>query len=154
MTTVQDLFEVHLSVEDLDRSVAFYGDRLGLPLARRFPEREVAFFWLGAPGNAMLGLWRRDEAAHAPRQHTAFRVPEAEVLAAPAALRAAGITPLDFDREPTTEPVVLAWMPAVSVYFLDPDGHLLEYLAMLDAPPKPEIGVVTWSAWRRIVGAG
>jgi hypothetical protein len=26
---------------------------------------------------------------------------------------------------------------------------MLEYLAMLDAPPRPEAGVVTWSDWAR-----
>jgi lactoylglutathione lyase len=35
------------------------------------------------------------------------------------------------------------------VYFLDPDGHQLEFLAMLDAPPHPELGIVSWSDWVR-----
>ena len=38
-------------------------------------------------------------------------------------------------------------MPAAAVYFRDPDGHLLEYLAMLDGPPDPERGITTWSEW-------
>jgi lactoylglutathione lyase len=38
-------------------------------------------------------------------------------------------------------------MPAAAVYFRDPDGHLLEYLAMLDAPPRPDDGIVSWSRW-------
>ena len=46
-----------------------------------------------------------------------------------------------------TEPIVLAWMPAVAVYFLDPDGHLLEYIAMLEGEPRPDEGVVEWHAW-------
>ena len=54
---ITDLFEAHLTVSQLDRAVAFYKDLLGLPLARVFPERKVAFFWIGAPGKAMLGLW-------------------------------------------------------------------------------------------------
>jgi lactoylglutathione lyase len=45
--------------------------------------------------------------------------------------------------------VVLAWMPAVAVYFQDPDGNLLEFLSMLDEPPAPDVGVVSWSQWRR-----
>jgi hypothetical protein len=32
-------------------------------------------------------------------------------------------------------------------YFRDPDGHLLDYLAMLDGNPRPECGVVSWSRW-------
>jgi lactoylglutathione lyase len=38
-------------------------------------------------------------------------------------------------------------MPAAAVYFRDPDGHLLEYLAMLDEEPRPDSGVVSWSQW-------
>jgi len=70
-----------------------------------------------------------------------------DVLAAPQALRSAGVTPRDFDGQPTDEPVVIGWMPAACVYFHDPDGHLLEYVAMLPDPPRPECGVMSWHAW-------
>ena len=79
--------------------------------------------------------------------HTAFGSSLAQVLAAPGALRTAGVTPLDFDGQPTDEPVVIAWMPAASVFFRDPDGHLLEYIAMLPGPPRPHLGVVPWHEW-------
>jgi lactoylglutathione lyase len=74
--------------------------------------------------------------------HIAFRAPLADVVAAPDTLRSAGITPLDFDGRSTDQPVVLAWMPAASVFFRDPDGHLLEYIAMLPHEPRPDYGVV------------
>ena len=48
----------------------------------------------------------------------------------------------------TYEPIVLAWMPAAAVYFLDPDGHLLEYIAMLEGEPRPDKGLVEWRAWQ------
>jgi lactoylglutathione lyase len=48
---------------------------------------------------------------------------------------------------PTDEPVVLAWMPAASVYFHDPDGNQLEFISMLSEDPRPELGVVPWSRW-------
>src|SRR5688500_15988585 len=51
------LSEAHLSVRDLDRSIAFYRDVVGLELAHVMPERQVAFFWIGGPGRSMLGLW-------------------------------------------------------------------------------------------------
>ena len=70
------------------------------------------------------------------------------VIAAPAKLRALGVEPLGFDREPVDEPVVLGWMPALSLYFNDPDGHLLEYLAMLPERPRPDLGVVPYSRWQ------
>jgi lactoylglutathione lyase len=145
-----DLFEVHLPVVDLERAIAFYRDVLGLQLAHVEPARQAAFFWIGPAGKAMLGLW---SAGHGPQRtslHTAFSVSLADVLAAPGALRAAGITPLDFDGRPTERPTVLAWMPAASVFFHDPDGHLLEYIAMLPQEPRPEHGIMPWRMWEHM----
>jgi len=68
---------------------------------------------------------------------------------APARLRAANLAPLDFNGKPTDFPVVLAWMPAASLYFHDPDGNLLEFLAMLPQSPRPDLGVATWSQWQK-----
>ena len=80
--------------------------------------------------------------------HVAFAASVADVLAAPGHLEAAGVVPLDFLGEPSNEPVVLGWMPAVAVYFTDPDGHLLEFLAMLPEPARADLGIVTWRRWR------
>jgi len=66
-----------------------------------------------------------------------------------AALRRAGITPRSGDGTPIEEPIVLSWMPAASVYFDDPDGHSLEFICMLDEAPRPDLGFVSWSEWRR-----
>jgi hypothetical protein len=41
---VRGLFESHLTVTDLGRSVAFYRDVVGLPVAFEVPERGAAFF--------------------------------------------------------------------------------------------------------------
>jgi lactoylglutathione lyase len=84
------------------------------------------------------------------RLHTAFNTELADVIAAPRALRRAGITPLDFDGRPTDQPVVLAWMPAAAVFFRDPDGNLLEYIAMLAHKPCPDCGVVPWNMWEAL----
>lgn len=147
MIRVQDLFEAHLTVTHLDNAIEFYRDVLGLRLAYVTPAKEAAFFWIGPAGNAMLGLWASGAGPQRMTLHTAFRVSLADVLAAPDALRSAGITPLDFDGQPTDEPVVIAWMPAASVFFRDPDGHLLEYIAMLPNAPSPEQGIVRWRVW-------
>jgi lactoylglutathione lyase len=147
MIPVQDLFEVHMTVADLDRAIAFYRDVVGLRLAHIESARQAAFFWIGAAGNAMLGLWSAGSAPQRVTSHTAFRTSLADVVAAPLALRAAGITPLDFDGRPTDQPTVLGWMPAASVFFRDPDAHLLEYIAMLPHEPRPEYGIVPWRMW-------
>jgi lactoylglutathione lyase len=147
MIPVEALFEVHLPVTDLDRAIRFYRDVLGLRLAQVFEARRAAFFWIGPAGNAMLGLWGTGSGPQRMALHTAFRASLEDVLAAPSALRSAGITPLDFDGQPTEQPVVFAWMPAASVFFHDPDGHLLEFIAMLPHEPRPEQGIVPWHVW-------
>jgi lactoylglutathione lyase len=84
----------------------------------------------------------------AMRLHVAIRCTIEEVLAAPMRLRSAGITPLGFGGEPVDEPIVIGWMPAASVFFTDPDGHSLEYLAMLPDEPRSDAGVVPYSVWQ------
>jgi catechol 2,3-dioxygenase-like lactoylglutathione lyase family enzyme len=147
---IRGLFEAHLTVSDLDRSIAFYRDVLGLPLAYRLAARNVAFFWVPSSDKAMLGLWCIGTSPLRLRLHIAFDVALPRVFESVAALRRAGITPRSGGGDqPIEEPVVLAWMPAASVYFDDPDGHSLEFISMLDETPRPELGRVSWSEWRR-----
>ena len=143
------LFEAHLTVSDMPRSVAFYRDVVGLQLALQVPERGAAFFWIGGPGEAMLGLWSLGSAPLALSLHVAFKSPLEDVLTACDGLRSAGVTPLSFFGAETDEPSVLGWMPAAAVYFRDPDGHMLEYLAMLDESPRPHVGIVPWTEWAK-----
>jgi lactoylglutathione lyase len=95
----------------------------------------------------MLGLWSLGSMPMGLSLHVAFSASLQDVLGACGRLRGLGITPLSFFAEETDEPSVIGWMPAAAVYLRDPDGHLLEYLAMLDEPPRPEIGIVPWSEW-------
>ena len=146
VAAARGLFEAHLIVSSLDRSLAFYRDLLGLTVGHVMADPHAAFLWIGPGRTSMLGLWTGSAPVRVS-SHIAFDTGIDEVLAAPDALRAAGLTPLDFAGDPTDEPVVLAWMPAASVYFQDPDGNLLEYLAMLPQAPRPELGVVPWHTW-------
>lgn len=147
MPKATGLFETHLTVGDLDRSVAFYRDVVGLPVALEVPERGAAFLWIGGPGEAMLGLWSLGSAPITLSLHIALTTSLRAVLGACDALRLEGVTPLSFFGDETIEPSVIGWMPAAAVYFRDPDGHLIEYLAMLHEPPRPDRGIVAWSAW-------
>lgn len=143
----QGLFEAHLTVSDLAASIEFYRDRMGLELAYRHEGVGAAFFWVGDRGRSMLGLWEAGRGPNAMRLHVALACTLDDVLAAPGRLLDAGIAPKGFHGEPADEAVVIAWMPAAAVFLTDPDGHLLEYLAMLDGAPRPELGVVAYSAW-------
>jgi catechol 2,3-dioxygenase-like lactoylglutathione lyase family enzyme len=144
---VRGLFESHLTVSDLGRSVAFYRDVVGLPVAFEAPERGAAFFWCGASGKTMLGLWSLGSTPMGMNLHVAFDVELRHVLDSPGRLRALDVTPLSFFGQETNEPTVIGWMPAATVYFRDPDGHLLEYLAMLDTEPRADLGIIPWSEW-------
>lgn len=149
MIPIRDLFESHLTSTNLERSMKFFGDVLGLELAHVLPERKVAFYWIGGRGRSMLGVWEVGTAPQRMSLHVAFTVDLPDLLEAPGRLRAANVTPRDFAGNPSDEPVVLAWMPAASLYFHDPDGNLLEFLAMLPDRAQPELGVVGWSEWTR-----
>src|SRR5262245_38823246 len=142
------LFETHLNVRNLEKSIAFYRDVMGLELAYVLEDRRVAFFWIGGPRQSMLGLWEIGTGPNVMRLHFAFTCSIEAALAAPAKLRAAGVTPLDFAKEPTDEPDVIGWVPCLTLYFLDPDGHVLEYLAVLPNEPQPEVSVVSYREWK------
>ncbi len=152
MIPVQGIFETHLLVRDLARSVAFYRDVLGLPVAFAVPERRAAFVWVGGEGTAMLGIWETS-APIGMHLHFAFSVRQEDVLRSVDLLRAAGVTPRGFGGEPTDVPVVIGWMPAVAVYFHDPDGHSLEFISMVDGPPRPEFGIGSWAEWQAATAA-
>src|SRR4029078_7472568 len=146
---VHRVFAAPLIVATLHSSIAFYRDRLGLELGHVMPARQAAFFWIGSRGNSMLGLWQAGAVPQKTPTHIAFAAAVDDVIAAPGKLQSAGIAALDFNGQPTDEPVVLAWMPAVAVYFLAPEGPLLEYIAMLEGEPRPDAGVVAWRSWTR-----
>jgi GNAT superfamily N-acetyltransferase/catechol 2,3-dioxygenase-like lactoylglutathione lyase family enzyme len=141
------LFEAHLTVRDMGRAVSFYRDVVGLEPAFELPERDAAFLWIGPRREGMLGLWSLGSAPMGLSLHIALTTSLEDVLGACDRLRSLGVTPLSFFEAETTEPSVIGWMPAAAVYFRDPDGHLLEYLAMLDEAPRPDRGIVPWSEW-------
>lgn len=146
------LFETHIDVADLDRACRFYGDTLGLEQGRFDPARRVAFYWIGPRGEAMLGLWEKPAAQIQP-QHFAFRASIEDVLdRAVPFLQERNLTPRNFLNDGTERPMVFGWMPALALYFRDPDGHSLEFIAMLPDPPRPEVNVVSWEEWQRLHG--
>ena len=110
------------------------------------PNRNCALFWIGDAKDAMLGLWSIGTMPMGLTLQYTFDVTLKDLLVAPRCLRSKGIIPLSFFEEETDEPSVLCWMPAASIFFRDPDGHLIEYLAMLDEN-KSLIGIIPWNKW-------
>ena len=145
---IQGLFETHINVANLERSMQFYGEVLGLPFAMIDEKRRIAFYWMGGRGEAMLGLWEQTDRP-IQSQHFAFRSSIEDVLHQSVAfLRARHLPSRNFLNDGTERPMVFGWMPALAIYFDDPDGHSLEFIAMLPDPPRPEVGVVSWDAWQ------
>ena len=147
------LFETHLTVSNLQRSIIFYRDIVGLHLALEVSERGAAFFWIGDPSyssrRSMLGLWSIGTSPIGLTLHVTFEVAEInDLLDAPKRLKDQGIIPLSFFGIESIEPSVIGWMPAAAIYFRDPDGHMMEYLSILDDEvPRPDLGIVSWSEW-------
>jgi lactoylglutathione lyase len=98
---VHGLFETHLTVSDLQRSIVFYRDIVGLRLASEVSERNATFFWIGnssySSRRSMLGLWSVGTAPLCLNLHVAFEVATInDLLDAPKQLKAQGIAPLSF----------------------------------------------------------
>jgi catechol 2,3-dioxygenase-like lactoylglutathione lyase family enzyme len=144
------LFETHIDVADLDQARRFYGETLGLEFGLLDEARRVAFYWVGSRGDAMLGLWEKPAGEIRP-QHFAFRSSVEDVLTrAVPYLRERDLPSRNFLDDGSELPMVFGWMPALAIYFRDPDGHDLEFIAMLPDEPRPEAGVVSWDEWQRL----
>ena len=157
-TFLRGLFEAHLHVLDLERSMRFYEDLLGLELGRHEAGRHAAFYWVGKDQSTMLGIWETppwivDGTSNIVRmQHIAFAVDLEEMDNVIQNTKEKRIELRNFFGEVTDEPSVFAWMPAASIYFQDVDGHLLEFIARIDHEPAPDIGIVSLSAWNERIG--
>ena len=122
---------ITLGVDDLERSLAFYRDGLGLPtkgiVGREFEHGAVAFFEL--QGGLVLAIWPRRDIAHdadmleGARSPTEFTIghnvrsmEEVDAVMAQAVVAGAKITKEARDT----------FWGGYAGYFQDPDGHLWE----------------------------
>jgi len=146
------LYETHLQVADTEAAKEFYTTIVGLLFAYRDPTRDIVFLWATSREQAMLGLWGPGT-AYGPandsqfKQYLAFAVTLQELFRINENLQHNGVGTVGFWGGRAKEPSVIGWMPAAAIYFRDPDGHQLEYLAMLDERPRPDLGVTTWPEW-------
>lgn len=149
LPVIESLYETHLTVSNLEKSISFYRDVLGLEFGIKDMEHNCAFLFAGGPKQSMLGLWSKGMAPIGLKLHIAFKVNINDLFNTPSALRSKGIIPLNIYEEETDDPTVIPFIPSASVYFRDPDGHILEYLALLDENPRPNLEIVPWSEWIR-----
>lgn len=146
---IKGLYETHLMVSNLERSIDFYKNDMGLEQCYYEEARRAAFFWIGKPKEAMLGLWEKPE-TEIDKRHFAFRCDVDDVLRRSVSfLKQRGLKPYNFLKDDSERPMVFAWMPAIAIYFNDPDGHYLEFIAILDGAARPELGVITYEDWRK-----
>lgn len=144
---IKGLYETHLYVEDLERSIDFYKNVLGLTQCHYEEERRIAFFWIGKPKEAMLGLWEKPK-DEIDIRHFAFRCDVEDILNKSIDfLKSNHLSPYNFLKDGNDKPMVFAWMPALAIYFNDPDGHALEFIAILEGDAKPDLGVVSYEDW-------
>lgn len=144
---IKGLFETHLFVEDLERSVDFYSNVLGLDQCNLNDERRVAAFWIGSPQQAMLGLWEKPK-SEMDKRHFAFQCEPQWILNESVQfLKDRNLKFWNFLKDKKEIPMVFAWMPAIAIYFEDPDGHELEFIGILNGTPKPELGVISYDDW-------
>ncbi|MEO8439640.1 MAG: VOC family protein [Spartobacteria bacterium] len=97
----------------------------------------------------MLGLWGSTTlyGKDPHPSHFAIALSLPDLLAAGNRISALGIVTHNFAGEETAEPSVIGWMPSAQLYFRDPDGHSVEFIALLDDPSDASfIGAL--SAWR------
>lgn len=124
--------ELVLIVEDVPKAAAFYRDVVGLQLEHETDDT-WAWFWAGRPGETQRIALHKGPLLfeeHSPypegerfgRVHYAFDVARDDLDGAVGRVRSAGVDvygPVEFD-EPFN---------ALSYYFYDPDGNLLEFFS-------------------------
>jgi catechol 2,3-dioxygenase-like lactoylglutathione lyase family enzyme len=119
------LLELVLEVKDLERSLAFYRDLIGLQLVELWsPPRSAA--WVGIGRNAVLGLWPASSGGHGvgiagsrggSHVHYAMYVEQGTLASWQRRLELAGLKvegPVSFARGNR------------SIFFEDPDGNVVE----------------------------
>jgi len=125
---LQQIDHVALSVTDLEKSVVWYQDVLGLERRYREAWGDYPVMLCAGPTCVALFSSARDEPSGKPSnarpiiRHLAFRATYADLLEAEKCLKERGI-PFEFQNHGI----------AHSIYFVDPDGHQLE-ITSYDVP--------------------
>lgn len=143
---IKGLYETHIQVSDLENAINFYTKVLGLKFAHKDENRRIAFLWVGKDKEFMLGLWEQKEDLQT--RHFAFTADKEDILNYSAEfLKNKDLIPYNFLKNGNEKPMVFAWMPALAIYFNDPDGNQLEFISILEGKGKPDLGVLSYEEW-------
>ncbi|MFL6114562.1 MAG: VOC family protein [Catenulispora sp.] len=115
--------QIHISVSDVDRSVAFYRDVLGVPFLFRVPGQPMAFF---QSGDVRLYLGQPESPEYTTRVLVYFSV--ADIDAEWTRLSQAGVAFVDKPHVVHRDDTYELWMSVLR----DPDGH---HLALMQERP-------------------
>lgn len=135
---IKGLYEAHLPVSNLKRSIEFYKE-LGLEFDHSVEDR-LAFLWIERD-KSWLGLWETDKVEleyHPSIRHIAFQVSLEGLKNSVSWLKSKGYEPREaFGFEPV-EPFVMAYdnYAHAKIHFNDPDGNSLELICKLENPKK------------------
>ncbi|MDE0583428.1 VOC family protein [Planococcus sp. A6] len=146
---IKGLYEAHLPVRDLKRSIEFY---TSLELELAYETQKLAFFWI-VKGQSWVGLWETDKAEtpyHPSLRHIAFHVDVKAIRNAKDWLADRGIEARTaFGFSPEEQPLNLPNRPYAhaAVYFHDPDGNSLEFIAPLDFKIEEEFDMMSLAQW-------
>jgi predicted enzyme related to lactoylglutathione lyase len=122
------LGQIHISVSDVDRSVAYYRDVLGIPFLFQVPGQPMAFF---QSGDVRLYLGHPESADFASKVVLYFTVQDID--AERARLQDAGVAFLDQPHVVHRDGEGELWMS----FFRDPDGH---HLALMEQRAATQAG--------------
>ena len=122
---IENLGQIALTVRDVERSLTFYRDALGLPFLFA-PAPTLAFLMIG-PVRLMLST---PEGEHGPGGNTVLYLRVADIEAEHAALAERGVTFIDAPHLVARLPDHELWM----CFFRDPDEHLLALMCERRSP--------------------
>ena len=148
---IKGLYEAHLPVSDLQKSIVFY-QKLGLELAYR--QDQLAFFWI-VKGDSWIGLWESKEVLldyHPSIRHIAFRIDEEDLLQVKEWLQSIDIeVRTAFGYSPAQQPLVLPNFPHAhaAIYFADPDGNSIELISPIQLDGEKEFPMMSLNDWNK-----
>lgn len=122
---------ITLGVDDLERSLKFYQDGLGLPtqgiVGKEFEHGAVAFFDLQA--GSKLAIWNRKDIAHEAKVHQTASSPTEFTIGHNVDSKEEVDNVMDQAKKAgaiITDPAHDTFWGGYSAHFQDPNGHLWE----------------------------